>query len=252
MKLKNENKTILAVGAHPDDVEILCAGTLLLLRAKGWNIVIATMTAGDCGSATLNRDEISKVRKNEAIESAKILEANYHCMENDDVFIMYDRTTLLKTIDLIRKVKPNIVITHSPQDYMVDHEITSKLVRTACFSAGMKNILTNQHDVNIATPYLYYMDALEGKDIFGNLIKPTTIIDISSVIDAKETMLKCHKSQRDWLMVHHGIDEYIITMKNFAIQRGQKINVKYAEGFRQHLGHGYPEDNILEQELILE
>ena len=243
-----ETKTVLAVGCHPDDVEIFCAGTLALLKEKGWNIEIATMTNGDCGSATLSREEISEVRKKEAATSAKILDGNYTCLDNPDIFLNYDRQTLLKTIELIRKVKPDLVITQSQQDYMIDHEMTSKIVQTACFSAAIKNIDT-ESEVFDKIPHLYYMDALEGKDIFGNKIDPTTIIDISSTIETKEKMLKKHDSQRSWLMSHNGIDEYIIAMKNFSSKRGKEINAEYGEGFKQHIGQAYPQNNILNEVL---
>jgi LmbE family N-acetylglucosaminyl deacetylase len=245
---KNIKKIVLAIGSHPDDVEILSAGTLALLKEKGWQIEIATMTNGNLGSATLPKKEISEIRKNEATLSAKLLNGNYHCLDNGDVFLMYDPPTLLKTINLIRKIKPDLVITQSQKDYMVDHEVTGRLVQTACFSAAIKNIKTEYEPYN-KLPYLYYMDALEGKDIYGNEIRPTTMVDITSTMDIKEKMLKMHDSQRSWLKEHHGIDEYIITMKNFAKKRGKEINVKYAEGFRQHLGHAYPDKNILEAEL---
>ena len=248
MNKKNE-KTVLAVGCHPDDVEILCAGTLALLKEKGWNIEISTMTNGDCGSATLSRKEISEIRKIEAATSAKILNANYMCLNNDDIFLTYNRESLLKTIDLIRNVKPDLVITQSQQDYMIDHEVTSKIVQTACFSAAIKNIETGSEPFN-KIPHLYYMDALEGKNIYGNEIKPTVIVDISSTMEIKEKMLKMHDSQRSWLMEHHGMDEYIIAMKNFSKKRGMEIGVNYAEGFRQHLGHAYPHSNILKEELL--
>lgn len=244
-----KNKTVLAVGTHPDDIEIMCAGTLALLKEHSWEIAIATMTAGDCGSAELDRKEISKIRRNEAATSAKLLGANYTCMDNDDIFLFYDRPTLLKAINLIREVKPDIVITQSPVDYMVDHEITSKVIKTACFSAGIKNIKTEAEPF-MKIPYLYYMDSLEGTDAFGNSIRPTTIVNISSKIETKEKMLKCHKSQRSWLMSHNGIDEYIISMKEFSSLLGKEINTKYAEGFRQHLGHAYPKTNILREELV--
>jgi len=242
-------KTILAITAHPDDVEFMCAGTLILLREKGWNIQIATMTPGDCGSAMLSRAEISKIRRQEAKKSAAILSGGYFCLECDDAFILYDRPTLLKTIELVRKVKPAIVFTHSPSDYMVDHETTSKLAQTACFTAGMVNINTPDAAPINTVPYLYYLDPMEGKDIYGVEINPGIIVDITSVIDTKEKMLCCHKSQRDWLLEHHGIDEYIRTMKDFSKKRGKVINVHYAEGFRQHLGHAFPNKNILKNEL---
>ncbi len=246
--IKEKVKTVLAVGCHPDDVEILSAGTLALLKTKGWNIEIATMTHGDLGSVTLSREEISEVRKNEAAESAKLLDANYYCMGNDDIFMIYEPTTLKKSIDLIRKVKPDVVITQSPKDYMVDHEVTSRVVKTACFSAAIKNIET-ENEAFDKIPHLYYMDSLEGTDNFGNPINPTTIVDISSTINIKEKMLKKHDSQRSWLMSHNGIDEYIISMKEFSAKRGKEISTNYAEGFRQHLGHAYPKNNILNEVL---
>ena len=245
---KIQNKKVLAVGCHPDDIEIMCAGTLALLKDYNWSVTISTMTAGDCGSATLSKEEISEIRKKEALTSAKILNANYYCMENEDIFVLYDRPTLLKAIDLVRKVKPDIVITHSPVDYMVDHETTSRIIKTACFSAGIQNIKT-ETEPYMKIPYLYYMDPLEGIDDLGQRINPTTLVDITSKINIKEKMLSTHKSQRDWLMSHNGIDEYTIAMKEFSALRGKEYGSQFAEGFRQHLGHAYPKSNILKEVL---
>ncbi len=109
-----DRKSVLALNAHPDDAEFMCAGTLALLREKGWEIHIATMTPGDCGSAEYNREEISRIRRGEAARSARILDGTYHCLECDDVFIMYDRPTLLKAIRLMREIVPEIVFAPSP------------------------------------------------------------------------------------------------------------------------------------------
>jgi LmbE family N-acetylglucosaminyl deacetylase len=241
--------TVLAVGAHPDDVEMLCAGTLALLHGRGWNVEVATMTPGDCGSATLSRSEISTLRKKEAAASLAVLEGRYHCLECDDVFIVYDRSTLLKVIALIRQVQPGIVLAMSPQDYMVDHEITSLITRTACFSAGMKNIDTDGAKPLGWIPHLYYLDPLEGKDALGKGVLPTMVVDISTTMPAKEQMLLCHESQRGWLRSHHGMDEYVETMRTLSSMRGRMAGVRYAEGFRQHLGHAFPLENILQREL---
>ena len=242
-------RTVLAIGAHPDDAELLCAGTLALLHAKGWKVECATMTPGDCGSTTRTRAEISAIRRKEAVASAALLDGTFQCMECDDVFITYDRSTLLKVIKLVRQVKPEIVFTMSPEDYMVDHEVTSGVVRTACFSAGMNNIVTDGVDPFLTIPHLYYMDPMEGRDMLGNRIQATTIVDISSTMGKKEQMLLCHESQRSWLMAHHGVDQYVESMKESATMRGKRVGVRYAEGFRQHLGHAYPQDNILRQQL---
>jgi LmbE family N-acetylglucosaminyl deacetylase len=242
-------KTVLSLGAHPDDAEFFCAGTLTLLHEKGWDVHIATMTPGDCGTVQYNREEISRIRRAEATKAASILDGTYHCLECDDIFILYDRPSLLKAIRVVRKVKPNIVFTTSPSDYMVDHEMASKLAQTACFACGVVNVETPGAEPFEPVPHLYYMDPAEQKDKFGTEIQPGTIVDISGVIDTKEKMLCCHESQRHWLMTHHGMDEYVNMMKAGDQKRGQQINTQFAEGFRQHLGHAYPQDNILKTEL---
>jgi LmbE family N-acetylglucosaminyl deacetylase len=243
------DKTVLSLGAHPDDAEFMCAGTLALLHKKGWQIHIATMTPGDCGTVEYSREEISRIRKGEAAKSASILKGGYSCLECDDAFIMYDRPTLLKAIELVRKVRPTIVLTLSPSDYMVDHEMASKLAQTACFCCGVVNIETPGAEPFEPVPYLYYTDAVEGKDKFGNEIAASVLVDITSFMDTKEKMLCCHESQRNWLLQHHGMDDYVNAMKALGQKRGREIGCKFAEGFRQHLGHAYPQDNILKKEL---
>ena len=246
--MQNE-KTILCLVAHPDDAEFQCAGTLALLARKGWDIHIATMTPGDAGSMKLNREEISNIRRSEAKCSATILGGTYHCLECDDVFILYDRPTILKTIELFRKVRPYIVFTASPSDYMVDHEVASKLAQTSCLAAGIPNIEISGTTPYNFVPYLYYLDPIQGIDIFGREIKADIMVDISSTIETKEQMLCCHSSQRDWLFEISKVDEYVIMMKTFAKKNGVLINSGYAEGFRQHLGFSYPQSNILKSEL---
>ena len=244
-----KEKVALSLGAHPDDAEFMCAGTLALLHRKGWQIHIATMAPGDCGTVEYSREEISRIRKAEAAESARLLGGSYHCLECGDLFIMYDRPTLLKAIELVRRVRPTIVFTLSPCDYMVDHETASRIAKTACFGCGVVNVETAGVEPFEPMPHLYYMDPVEAKDNFGAEVKAGTIVDITSVMDTKEKMLCCHESQRNWLLKHHGIDDYVISMKKMGQIRGRQIDSDFAEGFRQHLGHAYPQDNILKSEL---
>jgi len=246
---KNETKTVLCLVAHPDDAEFQCAGTLALLADKGWKIVIATMTPGQAGSVKLGPEEISTVRRAESANSVALLNGSYYCMESEDVFITYDKPTLLKVIELIRKVRPTIVFTASPNDYMIDHEVASKLAMTACLAAGIPNIKTDGTSPYPFVPYLYYCEPVFGLDIYGNEIKSDIHVDISSKIDLKEKMLCCHKSQRDWLFNISGVDDYVISMKEFSKREGKEIICNYAEGFRQHDGFSYPADNILKAEL---
>jgi LmbE family N-acetylglucosaminyl deacetylase len=137
----------------------------------------------------------------------------------------------------------------SPVDYSHDHEQTSAIVQTACFSSGIKLLDTDGVEPFDEVPYLYYMDSLEGKDNFGSDIKPGIVVDITSTIDTKEKMLASHASQREWLREHHGMDEYINMMKKMSAARGALIGKNYGEGFRQHLGHAFPQDDILKAAL---
>ena len=243
------DRVVLSIGAHPDDAEFMCAGTLALLHERGWQVHIATMAPGDCGTVQYSREEISRIRKGESAKAAALLDGRYHCLECGDIFIMYDRGTLLKAIELVRKVRPKIVLTLSPSDYMVDHETASRLAQTACFCCGVVNVETPGAEPFEPIPYLYYADPVEGKDKLGTPIQPSMIVDISGAIDVKEKMLCCHESQRDWLLKHHGMDEYVNMMKAFGRKRGAEIGRQFGEGFRQHLGHAYPQDNILKKEL---
>lgn len=240
----------LSILAHPDDAEFLCAGTLArLVKEQGWSVHIATMTPGDCGSAEHTSEEISRIRRGEAAAAASLIGGTYHCLEERDLLVQFQESALRKVTTLIREVNPKVVLTHSPEDYHVDHEMTSLLVRAATFAAAVP--LFNQGSCRPTEhiPALYYCDPIEGKDIFGTPIVPRIYIDISSVIDTKAKMLEAHASQRLWLLKHHGVDNYINTMRAWSAQRGQERGVAFAEGFRQHLGHSYPQDDILGQLL---
>lgn len=243
------NNTVLCLMAHPDDAEILSGGLLVLLVERGWNVVIATMTPGQAGSTQLDSDAISKVRRKEASEAAAVIGGDYHCLEEEDVFIAYDKPTLLKVIALFRKVQPKLVITASPDDYMLDHEITSRLAQTACMAATIPNIKTPYFPVLSRVPHLYYADALHGKDRFGNEIVGNILVDISTVMPTKEAMLCCHQSQREWLQSISQVDEFVEMMRSFAGRNGKLIGQRYAEGYRQHLGFSYPQDDLLKAVL---
>jgi N-acetylglucosamine malate deacetylase 1 len=241
-------KVVLSVLAHPDDAEFLCAGALIRLqREHGFEVHIASMSPGDCGSAELPPVEIARVRRAEGAAAAALIGAAYHCLEERDLLIVYGERTLEKVTRLLRQVRPDIVMTHSPSDYMLDHEVTSIVVRAAAFAAPIPNFLAERElgPALAHIPHLYYCDAIEGKDPLGRDIPPGFAIDISAVIDTKAEMLARHASQRDWLLKHHGMDQYIEAMRQWGAHRGRAAGVASAEGYRQHLGHSYPQNNVL-------
>jgi LmbE family N-acetylglucosaminyl deacetylase len=238
----------LSVLAHPDDAEFLCAGTMIrLARERGWQIHIASMTPGDCGSAELSAEEISRIRRAEGAQAAACIGGRYQCLEERDLLIFYNEQALEKVTRLLREVRPRLVFTHSPSDYMLDHEMTSTVVRAATFGAPIPNFLAGRGlgPVLEHIPHLYYCDPIEGKDPLGRHVPAGFCIDISVVMDAKAQMLACHASQRDWLLKHHGMDQYLQAMRDWGAARGQGRGVANAEGFRQHLGHSYLQDNLL-------
>jgi LmbE family N-acetylglucosaminyl deacetylase len=241
-------QTALAVLAHPDDAEFLCAGTLIRLKnERGWEIHVATMTPGDCGSAEHPPEEIARIRRGEGRAAATAVGAAYHCVEERDLRVIYSEPALETVVHLLNAVRPAVVFTHSPDDYHLDHEQTSKLVRAATFAAPIPNFLHGRH-INPPLehiPALFYCDPLEGKDAFGKPIPPGFHIDISSVIADKGKMLECHESQRAWLRKHHGVDNLVESMREWAATQGRAAGTAFAEGFRQHLGHSYPQTNVL-------
>jgi N-acetylglucosamine malate deacetylase 1 len=239
---------VLSVLAHPDDAEFLCAGTLCrLVRECGWQAHIATLTAGDCGSAELDPEAISGIRRAEAARAADLIGAAYSCLEERDLLVSYSERALERVTRLLRQVRPQLVLTHSPADYMLDHEMSSALTRAAAFAAPVPNFLKDRgHPPPLERiPHLYYCDPIEGKDLLGHEIAPGVVIDISSAIDTKTAMLVCHASQRDWLLKHHGMDQYTEAMRQWGGKRGRAYGVAFAEGFRQHRGHSYPPDDLL-------
>lgn len=243
-----DERRILAIHAHPDDIEFQCAGTLARLSRAGHRISIATMTPGDCGSDHLDADEIAAVRRAEAEASAALLGADCHCLEFRDLSIVFDNESRRRVTEFLRELSPEIVITAPPVDYMADHEITSQLVRDACFNASVPNYRTHQWDPAPAAarvPHLYYVDPIGGVDYFGNPIEPGFVIDISDTFDLRQQMLACHASQREWLQRQHDLDEYMEASERWAATRGRSIGVAYAEAFRQHVGHPYPAENLL-------
>jgi len=239
---------VLSLMAHPDDAEFLCAGTLARLQEKGWQVWIATMTPGDCGSRQLAPEQIARARIGEARAAAARIRAEYRCLDRRDLLVCYEPPSICRAVELIREADPALVITHSPRDYMPDHEFTSLIARNACFGAPAPNFRTGALPCAPATsriPHLYYAAAIEGNDLFGDPVPCSLAIDISDVIGLKEDMLACHRSQREWLRAQHGMDEYLETMRRWSAEAGRRIGVAYAEGFRQHRGHAYPQDDLL-------
>jgi LmbE family N-acetylglucosaminyl deacetylase len=243
-------KRALAFGCHPDDVEFMAAGTLALLAERGWEIHLATMTGGEAGSPNLKSQEIREIRLKEAARAAEVLGARYHYAGGRDLEVEYNLLYRQLAVRVVRAVDPDIVLTHFPVDYLIDHEETSRLVRNAAFIASVPLFDCGVPLAATARiPHLYYWSALNGTDNFGRPIPVHFGIDVGSVMDTKTAMLGAHASQREWLQFINKFDAYLEDMKRMTRAQGQRIDREFGECFVQHLGNGHPTDNLLGEAL---
>jgi LmbE family N-acetylglucosaminyl deacetylase len=191
--------TILAVHAHPDDIEHLAAGALAILAAKGHAVRIATLTAGECGSAETDLSETARIRKAEAAAAAALIGAEYRCADLPDLGVFNDDPSRRAATELIRWARPDVVIAASPADYHPDHEAASLLVRDACFASSVPNYRTGPSAALEAIPHLYFMDPIGGRDREGHRIVADFGADIAAGFAMKQKMLAAHVSQAEWV-----------------------------------------------------
>ena len=239
--------TILAVHAHPDDIEHLAAGALALLAAGGHTIRIATLTAGECGSDATDLAETARIRKAEAASAAAMIGAAYACADLPDLGVFNDDRARRAVTELIRQARADIVIAASPADYHPDHEAASELVRDGCFAASVPNYRTGPSAPLAAIPHLYFMDPIGGRDREGRKVIADFGVDIAGGFALKQRMLAAHVSQADWVARQHGIADHLGSMEAWSRRRGADFGVSVAEGFRQYRHEPYPKTPRLQE-----
>lgn len=216
---------VLAVGAHPDDLEIHCGGTLARFVRDGHSVVMCHVASGDKGSSVEPAEDLVHVRAEEARRAALAAGAEHATLGVPDGEIFAsDPEQRRLIVDLLRAARPDLLITHSTGDYLSDHDETSRLVFDATFAATLPLFDTGRppHDV---IPPLYFMETSRGLGF-----NPTEFVDVSGVIDVKVSMLEAHRSQLQWLRDHDEID-IVAQMMTAARFRGYQCGVEYAEGF---------------------
>lgn len=225
---------ILAIGAHPDDIEIACAGTLAKCVKRGDRVIVCHVSTGNLGHVIIPPDELTVIRANEAKKAGSLAGIEVICAGFNDLDI-YDNNKEArdKIVDVIRYADPDVIITHNPDDYMPDHTAVSRLVFDASFTATLPNytdyphVYSSENGAPAKLVPIYYMDTLAGVNF-----NPTEYVDISDVIDLKIEMLECHESQLVWMREHDGID-FADMVKTCSRYRGYQCGAEYAEGFRQ-------------------
>lgn len=245
--------TALAIAAHPDDIEFCMAGTLLQLAGRGWEIHYCNLSSGNLGSATIPAARLATIRRRESKAAAQALAAVWHPPIARDLEIFYNDDLLRQVAALVRRVQPQVILTHSPQDYMEDHMNTSRLAVTAAFARGMPNYRTRpvvKHHGGDVTVYHALPHGLH--DGLGQRIEAGFYVDTAPVHARKRAALACHTSQKEWLDHSQGMDSYLVAMDTLSAEVGSLSGrFVHAEGWRRHshLGFCGPTDDPIREVL---
>ena len=218
---------ILAVGCHPDDLEINCFGTLAKYIGMGHQVAVCTVANGDLGHAQIPPAELAAIRYREAEAAAKVIGASYYAIGVHDLHVhAQDPAQISSLARVVREVQPNVVITHYTEDYMDDHVQTSQLVQNATFAASTRFYDPQDIQHPAALCPLFYMDTAAGAGFL-----PTEYVDIADTMELKLEALRCHASQLEWLLAHDNSDA-LDSVRIHARERGHQCGVQYAVPFR--------------------
>ncbi len=239
-------KSAIAIGAHPDDIEFYMAGTLVLLKRAGWVTHYLNVGNGCCGSVQYDARQTRVVRRAEAKRAATMLGAHFHTSLCNDLEIFYELKLLRGLAAVIRDVKPNVVLTHAPVDYMEDHTNTSRLVVSAAFAHAMPNFRSApsrpaaEYDVTI-----YHAMPHGLRDPLRRLVIPGAFVNTTPVQGIKAAALAEHRSQRNWLDVSQGLGSLSAKIDEMARAVGKlSKRFQFAEGWRRHLHYGFSASEV--------
>ena len=223
---------VLAIGCHPDDLEIACYGTLAKYAKLGHEVFVCHIANGNLGHVEIMQDELRAIRLQEAENAAKIIGAKHYSIDIGDLYVTAENDTLVNRLAaVVRDIQPELIITHNDHDYMNDHMQTYYATLRASFAASLAH-----YDLTATTPPtpvcpIYHMDPVTGTGFI-----PTEYVDISDTIELKLEAMACHKSQIDWMRDHDHID-FLDLVRTCSKVRGYQSGVAYAEGFRPN--HNY-------------
>ncbi len=238
--------SVLALFAHPDDIEFVAAGTMLLLAERGWELHYMNLCSGNGGSVEMDGPTTASTRLAEAREAARLLGAAFYPPICDDLELTYTVPLLRQVAAVVRQAKPSIVLTHSPADYMEDHMTASRLAVTAAFAHGIPNFQTDPsveayfHDVTV-----YHAMPHGLCDPLRQALEAGLYIDTGSVHARKRGALAAHASQKNWLDVSQGMDSYLVSMDEASSAVARRAGrFEFAEGWRRHLHLGFSARDI--------
>lgn len=219
---------ILAISAHPDDVEINCAGTLTKYRNRGDVVGIMHATTGDKGHFVIKPEELGPMRCLESQRGGAVIGAQVISLGYPDGEVYYSQDSVEHFTREIRRFSPDVIITHTPDDYHIDHAMVSKIVLDASFLVTVPHFLPDTPAMD-AVPQIYFMEPYTGMNFV-----PDHFVDITDTLSTKLDMMRCHESQVDWLLSHDGLD-ILGFIETSAKYRGFQCGCQYAEGFVRYI-----------------
>jgi LmbE family N-acetylglucosaminyl deacetylase len=248
--------SVLALFAHPDDIEFVAAGTLALLSKRGWDIHLMNLANGCCGSTTTSREETARIRLVEAKQAAGHLHATHYEPIFNDLDIAYTQDAIIHLLGILRRAQPSIILTHAPVDYMEDHMQTCRLAVTAAFAKGVPNY-PDPSDARYLDAYysdvtIYHAQPHGNRTPLGQVVRPGLGVFVDGVMQTKQAMLAEHRSQQQWLKESQGMNSYIQTMFDLGSQVAGMFRSRvaedrlgrYAEGWTKHLHLGFSAKEI--------
>jgi len=244
---------VLAMAAHPDDIEFMMAGTLLLLKQAGAEVHVCNLANGCYGSQTHSKDETARIRAAEAQAAAAVAGAVWHPPLFDDLGIFYDAPSLAKVTAVVRAIKPDILLTLSRRDYMEDHEYAARLACSAAFNRCVTHYVSDPPVPAYNKPVaVYHVIPVMMMDMNRDPVVPDFVIGIGSVMAAKVEMLARHASQKAWLDATQGMNSYLESMAEAGHLTGMRYGgYTYAEGWRRHNHQGYCGADFCPLETVL-
>ena len=233
--------SVFAIGAHPDDIEFMMAGTLILLKDAGWELHYMNIANGSCGTQSEEAAQIIARRRDESLDACKLIGAHYHESITNDLEVYHTTEVVAKVVSIMRLARPRILLLLSPADYMEDHTNACRIGVTAAFVRGMRNAPCNPPVPPIADDVTVYHALPTGlRDPLRRLTRAGQYVDITPVMKIKREMLAAHRSQKEWLDVSQGINAYLDMMETLSRETGKMSGAfEYAEGWRRHYHLGF-------------
>ena len=219
---------ILVFGAHPDDAEICCGGTMAKYRKGGHEVAIIHACNGNKGDYITPPDQLAQIRCGEAARAGSLIGARVSCLGYGDADVFYNEETLGVFVDAIRREQPDVIFTHNPEDYHLDHIAVSKLVVDGTFLSTVPSYRPQSQAVS-TMPQIYFMETYSGIGF-----QPTEYVDITQEMELKLEMMGCHSSQIKWMMEHDKVD-ILDFLKVSGKYRGYQCGTVYGECFRRYL-----------------